>query len=86
MSNVTADYMNTEEAICNIPLQIVTGVRFRESIEKLINEGFDTFIEIGVKKTLCNFVSKISSDVTVLNIEDETSLQNTMSVLGGKQC
>ncbi|MEF9958833.1 MAG: ACP S-malonyltransferase [Niameybacter sp.] len=86
VSNVTADYMNTEEAICNIPLQIVTGVRFRESIEKLINEGFDTFIEIGVKKTLCNFVSKISSDVTVLNIEDETSLQNTMSVLGGKQC
>lgn len=86
ISNVTATYMNKEEVMENIPLQIVKGVRFRESIEKLIEEGFDTFIEIGVKKTLCNFVSKISSDVKVLNIEDEASLQNVLEFLGGEQC
>lgn len=86
ISNVTADYMNKEEVIKNIPLQIIKGVRFRESIEKLISEGFDTFIEIGVKKTLCSFVSKIASDVKVLNIEDEASLQHVLKVLGGEQC
>lgn len=86
ISNVTASYMNKEEVIKNIPLQIVQGVRFRESIENLIEEGFDTFIEIGVKKTLCNFVSKISSDVKVLNIEDEASLQNVLAFLGGETC
>ena len=86
ISNVTASYMNKNEVIENIPLQVVRGVRFRESIEKLIEEGFDTFIEIGVKKTLCNFVSKISSDVKVLNIEDEASLQKVLEFLGGEQC
>ena len=86
ISNVTASYMDKNEVIENIPLQVVRGVRFRESIEKLIEEGFDTFIEIGVKKTLCNFVSKISSDVKVLNIEDEASLQKVLEFLGGEQC
>lgn len=86
ISNVTADYMNKEEIIKNIPLQIVKGIRFRESIEKLISEGFDTFIEVGVKKILCSFVSKIASDVKVFNIEDEASLQHVLSVLGGEQC
>lgn len=85
VSNVTAGYMNKDEAMKNIPLQIVRGVRFRESIEKLIDDGFDTFIEIGVKKTLCNFVGKISSDVQVLNIEDMVSLTNVMNILGGEQ-
>ena len=85
VSNVTADYMNKEEAIANIPLQIVTGVRFRESIEKLIAEGFDTFIEIGVKQTLCNFVTKISPNVKVLNIEDAASLNNVKNLLEGEQ-
>lgn len=86
ISNVTASYMDKNQVIENIPLQVVRGVRFRESIEKLIEEGFDTFIEIGVKKTLCNFVSKISSDVKVLNIEDEASLQKVLEFLGGEQC
>lgn len=85
VSNVTADYMNKEEAIANIPLQIVRGVRFRESIEKLIADGFDTFIEVGVKQTLCNFVAKISTNVKVLNIEDVASLSNVKSLLEGEQ-
>lgn len=85
VSNVTADYMNKEEAIANIPLQIVRGVCFRESIEKLIADGFDTFIEVGVKQTLCNFVAKISPNVKVLNIEDVASLSNVKSLLEGEQ-
>ena len=75
VSNVSAKYMTREESIKYIPRQIVEGVRFRESIEYLIEQGFDTFIEIGVKKTLCQFVSKINKDVRVLNIEDQESLE-----------
>lgn len=86
ISNVSARYMNKQEAIDNIPLQIVRGVRFRESIEYLISEGYDTFIEIGVKKTLCGFVTKISKDVRVFNIEDSDSLNKVLSELGGKTC
>lgn len=83
ISNVSASYMNKAEVVENIPLQIVNGVRFRESIEHLISEGFDTFIEIGVKKTLCGFMTKISKDVKVFNIEDSESLDKVLSELGG---
>ncbi|ONI39672.1 [acyl-carrier-protein] S-malonyltransferase [Candidatus Epulonipiscium fishelsonii] len=81
VSNATADYMNGEEARKNMPIQTMKGVRFRESIERLINDGFDVFIEIGVKKTLSSFVKKISKDVTVLNVEDKKSLEKTLATL-----
>ena len=83
VSNVTAEYMNQEEVKVNIPLQMTHGVRFRESIQYLIEQGFDTFIEVGVKKTLCGFVTKISEDVKVFNIEDKESLEHVLSELGG---
>ncbi|MGL4736122.1 MAG: ACP S-malonyltransferase [Cellulosilyticaceae bacterium] len=86
VSNVTATYMQADEARENIPLQIVNGVRFRESIMKLLDEGFDTFIEIGVKKTLCGFVNKISKDAKTLNVEDTESLKKVLEELGGETC
>lgn len=84
VSNVTATYMNSNEAKENVPLQIIQGVKFRESIINLIEEGFDTFIEIGVKKTLCGFVNKISSDAKTLHVEDTNSLQKVMEELKGQ--
>lgn len=86
ISNVTAEAMNKNGIITNIPLQIVKGVRFRESILHLINEGFDTFIEVGPKRTLCNLVKKISNDVCVMNVEDKNTLENVIEIMGGKTC
>lgn len=84
VSNVTAEYMDKEAIKANIPLQMTHGVRFTESIQYLIAQGFDTFIEVGVKKTLCQFVSKISKDVKVFNIEDKASLESVLTELGGQ--
>ncbi|WP_305766877.1 ACP S-malonyltransferase [Candidatus Epulonipiscium viviparus] len=81
VSNVSADYMTKEDAINFLPQQITTGVRFRESINRLIADGFDVFIEIGVKKTLVGFVNKISKDVKTFNIEDSQSLKHTIEAL-----
>lgn len=86
VSNVTASYMDTEEMIRNIPLQIVKGVRFRESILYLIEQGFDTFLEVGPKKTLTNLIKKISKDVELINIEDNKTLEEAVSKLGGEIC
>lgn len=85
VSNVTAGFINGEEVRENIPLQIVNGVRFRESIMYLVEQGFDTFIEVGPKCTLSNLVKKIAENVTVFNVEDQASLQNVIEKVGGNR-
>ncbi|MDT8337108.1 MAG: ACP S-malonyltransferase [Candidatus Izemoplasmatales bacterium] len=70
--------MNIKDALVK---QISNSVKFTQMIEKAIDEGIDTFIEIGPKKTLCSFVKKINREVLVLNIEDESSLNQTLTKL-----
>lgn len=86
ISNVTAEEMDEKEVLQNIPLQITNGVRFRESILNLIEQGFDTFVEVGPKCVLSKLVKKINKEVRIFNIEDMTSFEKTMEALGEKQC
>ena len=86
VSNVTAQFITANEARENIPLQIVNGVRFRESILYLLEQGFDTFIEVGPKCTLSNLVKKISKDVETLHVEDMESLKEVIQKVGGTLC
>ena len=48
--------------------QVSGTVRWRECVERMIESGVDTFIEIGPGKTLSGFVRKINSDVTMKNV------------------
>ncbi|MDA3932087.1 MAG: ACP S-malonyltransferase [Tenericutes bacterium] len=61
--------------------QITHSVKFYQMIENLIDEGVDTFIEVGPKRTLCNFVKRINRQVKTLNIENIESLINTLNDL-----
>ena len=80
--NTTGTYVDTDIRQVMID-QMTHSVRFYQMVEEALKDGMDTFIEIGPKKTLCGFVKKISRDVTLLNIEDMTSWQHTLSVLEG---
>ena len=64
-------------------LQITNSVMFYQAIERLIEEGVDTFIEIGPKTTLSKFVKKINKSVTICNVENIESLERTVTVLEG---
>ena len=86
ISNVTAMPMNEKEAALNIPLQITHGVRFRESILYLLEQGFDTFVEVGPKCVLSNLVKKITKEVRVFNVEDMASFEKTIEALGEELC
>ena len=61
--------------------QITGSVRFYQMIEECLQDGVDTFIEIGPKKTLLGFVKKINRKVTMCNIEDVASLEATLTKL-----
>ena len=69
VTNVTAEYVNDSAAIKELlKKQVSSSVRWQQSVEKMIENGVDTFYEIGPGKTLAGFIKKINADVKVINI------------------
>lgn len=83
VSNVMGDYYEDEVKDLLIK-QVSSSVLWEDSIEKLIDEGYDNFIEIGPGKTLKAFIKKISSkkscDVNIYNIDDLNSLNEFIEI------
>ena len=70
LSNVTADYVTDTEKIRSLlPLQVCHSVCWQQTIERLIADGYDEFVEIGPGKTLSGFMRKINRDVKCSNID-----------------
>lgn len=64
--------------------QVSSPVRWLESIELLIREGVDTFVEVGPGKILTGLMRQISREVKCFNVEDAASLQSAAAGLGIK--
>jgi [acyl-carrier-protein] S-malonyltransferase len=56
--------------------QITSRVRWRESVDYMINQGVKEFLEIGPGKVLSNLVKKINKDVKVSNIDSIEDIKN----------
>ena len=70
MANVTAQYVKSAGEVKELlTRQVSSSVRWQQSVEAMIGDGVDTFIEIGPGKTLAGFMRKISRDVKTLNVE-----------------
>jgi [acyl-carrier-protein] S-malonyltransferase len=61
--------------------QVSAPVRWADSIENLIAEGVETFVEVGAGKILAGLVRQINRDVRCLSVEDSGSLKNTLETL-----
>jgi len=57
--------------------QINHPVLWQKTIENMVGDGFDTFIEVGPGKTLSGLIKKINPDVRILNVSDIQSLEKT---------
>ena len=76
-ANVTASYVT--EASQVKPLlekQVSSSVRWQQTMEMMLKDGVDTFIEIGPGKTLAGFMKKIDRSVRVINIEKLEDVEN----------
>lgn len=81
ISNVNATYVSDEEPVKELlQNQVSNSVCWQQTIEKMISDGVDTFIEIGPGKTLSGFMRKINNDVKCINI-DKTEDLNKLEVL-----
>lgn len=76
VANVTAKYVTDAAEVKELlTKQVSSSVRWQESVEAMIADGVDRFVEIGPGKTLAGFVKKIDRNVTVLNIEKLEDLE-----------
>ena len=82
VTNVTAepvdDISETKELLME---QVSSSVRWEQSMERMIAEGVDTFVEIGPGKTLSGFMRKINRDVNMYHIgawEDVEAVVNAL--------
>lgn len=64
-----------------MPKQIYSSVHWTQTIEKMVSDGVEIFIEIGSGKVLAGLNKKIAPDATVYNIYDKASLDATVSAL-----
>ena len=70
VANVTAQYVKSAAEVKELlTRQVSSSVRWQQSVEAMIADGVDTFIEIGPGKTLGGCMRKISRDVKTLNVE-----------------
>ena len=76
VANVTAEYVkeigDTRKLLKE---QVASSVRWQQSVERMIADGADLFVEIGPGKTLSGFMRKINRDVKVINIEKVEDLE-----------
>ena len=76
ISNVNATDVNDKAPIKELlQNQVSNSVCWQQTIEKMIADGVDTFIEIGPGKTLSGFMRKINKDVKCINIDKIEDLE-----------
>ena len=82
IANVTADYVTDKNQVKSLlQKQVSSSVKWQQSIERMIADGVDTFVEIGPGKTLSGFMRKINKDMKVINIEKVEDLQKIEELL-----
>lgn len=82
VANVSAKEVTNKEEIKNALFnQVNNSVKWEQSVRYMIDQGVNTFIELGSSKVLSGLVKKISKEVKVYNVEDLESMEKTISEL-----
>lgn len=82
VTNVDAEF-TTSNFKEKMSKQIYSSVYWYPSIEKIIAQGVDTFIEFGNGTVLAGLNKKINPEITTYNVHDKQSLVETIEKLKG---
>jgi [acyl-carrier-protein] S-malonyltransferase len=61
--------------------QVTSSVRWSESMQWLVAQGFTRFIELGPGSVLSGLMKRINKDVEMLNVSDGATLESTVGKL-----
>lgn len=82
VTNVTGQYVRDTALTRGLLIQqVASGVRWQQSIEAMIADGVDTFVEIGPGRTLTGFLRKINRDVKGYNIRTYEEMHQVCETL-----
>lgn len=82
ITNVTGSYVGSKDEIKDLLIrQVSSSVLFEASLRRMLEDGVDTFIEIGPGKALSGFVKKITREAAVYNVEDMASFEKLKEAL-----
>ena len=77
LANVNAQYIRDKKDIKELLVkQVSSSVRWQQSLENMIAEGVDEFVEVGPGHTLTGFVKKIDRSLKTVNIETVEDVNN----------
>ena len=83
ITNVTAQPVTTKESIrALLAQQICAPVRWMQSMQRMLADGVDTFVEIGAGKTLAGFLRKLDRNVDVYPVTTWEEAQDVIAKLG----
>jgi len=83
---VTAAYVTeADEVKPLLTKQVSSSVRWQQSVETMLADGVDTFIEIGPGKTLAGFMRKIDRSAKVYNVEKLEDVQKVVEALSAQE-
>ena len=84
IANVTAQSSSASDRTATLLLEQVTApVRWVESVEEMVRLGVTRVIEFGPGRVLGGLTRRIAKGVECFNVEDEASLNKTLSALEG---
>ena len=81
-ANVTAEYVTEAAPVKELLIrQVSSSVKWQQSVEAMLADGVDTFIEIGPGRTLTGFMRKINRSVKSLNVEKLEDIDKVIEAL-----
>lgn len=82
LSSVTGGYVRDPKEIRDLlARQVYSPVLWQQSMETMILDQVDTFVEIGPGKTLSALAKKINKNITVMNVEKLEDLEKLISMI-----
>jgi [acyl-carrier-protein] S-malonyltransferase len=82
VTNADAEITSSgDEARESLIRQVTLPVRWEESVRELIDQGVNTFVEVGPGRVLTGLLRQIDRSIHVFNVEDEKTLRSTLEKL-----